>query len=698
MKNSRIYKLTLILYCCFVVFAIYCIVIAIFTLSDKDLKDEEEQTRQKVASEGNFRRGDILSCDGLPLAVYFPEYTIFADFSVGLADGRTVNRRKVVSGGNGRKPVTLDTFRISLYENFAASASKTLGGRAYNYYRNLYNSRIEAENSKKGSTKAVLKKLDIFQRDSIFGSPYLKRYGKNRTGIYSVETGRRKYPFGEGFAHSVIGIVSDNGNVSGIEDIYNDDLANGDNIITTIDTRIQDICEVELRKKISTDKRLVGGTIIVMEVATGDIKAVANAGKYDKRDSNDARDVFNNAARATIEPGSTFKTVSLMLALETGKISLYEKFNTKTWRGFSEENNLDTFLNVAQIIERSSNMGTVNMIDKAFDRDIKKFVNAIRDLKITDEIGDISEIRPYINMQWANESLLRISHGYQIRMAPIHILSFYNAIANSGTMVKPRLVRGIVRRSDGKVEMLEPKIINRSICSKSTLDTVRMTLSRVVGRGSARQIAGTPYGIAGKTGTAMIHIENEGYRANELSCEMSSFCGYFPEKKPKYSCIVTLYSKLLSKTERENFSASSTSVPVFRKVSDKIYAMYIPKDFVPAKVTATIPAVKNTRAENLSIISQTLHLHIPVEQDGWLKVDTASGTWTISKIPVDGKTVPDVTGMGLRDAVFLLENKGLKVSYSGTGTIVKQYPEKGAAYNTGQRIHLTLSSELPVEL
>jgi cell division protein FtsI (penicillin-binding protein 3) len=692
MKKGRIYKYTLILYRCFVIFAIYCIISAIFILSDKDLKGEEEKARQTVGREEDLRRGDIISCDGQPLATYFPEFTVYADFAVGIDKGRTVNKRNVSAGGKGFDPVTLDTFRIHVYEDFAESVSRTLGGTAYDYYKDLYNSRIEAEN-KKGGTKIVLKQIDIFQRDSIFSSPYLRKYGKNKTGIYSSETGRRRYPFGDSFAHSVIGLIKDNSGVSGIESICNEDLENGDNIITTIDTRIQDICEMELRKKISEDKRFVGGTIVVMDVLTGDIKAVANSGMYNKRDYNDIRDIFNNAARATIEPGSTFKTVSLMLALETGKISLYEKFNTKNWRGFTEENKLDSFLSVSKIIEQSSNMGTGNMVDKAFGRDIKKFVGAIKDLKITDEIGGINEVKPYINMQWANESMLRISHGYQIRLAPIHVLSFYNAIANNGTMVKPRLVRGIIRRSTGKVEMIAPEIIKKSICSKNTLDTVKMTLSRVVGQGSARQIAGSPYGIAGKTGTAMMHIGSEGYKEKESSYEMSSFCGYFPEKKPRYSCIVVLYSKLLSKTERESFSASSTAVPVFRKVSDKIYALYLEKIFIPSGTSANIPAVKNTRGENLSIISKKLYLHIPVDSNGWLRVDTVNRKWQTSEIPVNGKTVPDVTGMGLRDAVFLLENKGLRVSSSGIGTVIKQSPEKGAAFNSGQRIYLTLSND-----
>jgi cell division protein FtsI (penicillin-binding protein 3) len=703
-RANNVYKLTLYLYRGFVVFAIYCIGFVIATLSDEKLNRDEEIAHQKIGSEENFRRGDILSCDGQTIVAYFPEYMLFTDFNAGRKASLTIDKRKVTSAEKAKETAQshivkkLDTFRINVYKDLSKSLSKVAGGTADDYYRDLYNSRNKAEEefyagTRKGNTKDILKqKIDIFQREKIFGSTYLKKWGRNKTGIYTTESGKRAYLFGNNFAHSVIGTVNGN-HVTGIEHSYNKELKNGDNIITTIDPRMQDICEITLQNKISGDKRLVGGTIILMDVSTGDIKAIANSGMYNKRDNVNIRDIYNNATGATIEPGSTFKTVSLMLALETGKVSLSEKFNSKTWRGLTEENKLDSLLTVSRIIEISSNMGTGNMVDKAFNRNTEQFVNAIKTLKIIDKIDNVDENKPYINTKWGNESMLRISHGYQMNLAPIHILSFYNAIANNGIMIKPRLTCGLIRYNTGKTEMFKPEIINKSICSKTTLDTVKKVLSRVVGQGSAYQIAGRPYGISGKTGTAMIHLGNGTYyKDNELSCELSSFCGYFPEKKPKYSCIVVLYSKYLTKKERESFFASSTSVPVFGAVADKIYALYLEKTFAPAGNTANIPAVKNTTGENLSIISQTLDLHIPVDSEGWLKVETADKQLQTSEISITPGIIPDVTGMGLRDAIFLLENQGLRVSHSGTGTIVKQSPESGAPYSSGQRIYLILGS------
>ncbi|MDR1182994.1 MAG: PASTA domain-containing protein [Bacteroidales bacterium] len=689
-KKGRIYGWTLFFYCGFVFFAIYCYGFAVSVLSDTELKDREKKARIQNESKEKFRRGDILSFDGQALAAYFPKYNLFADFNVGRSKKLTIDRRKVST--NKKNPVTLDTFRINVYKDLSGSLSKVLGGTAATYYKYLYDNRIKAEN-REGSTKNILgDKIDLVQRNEIFSSPYLAKRSRNITGIYTKEAADRTYPFGKDFAHSAIGTVSGDNTVSGIENIYNEDLKNGDNIITTIDPRMQDICEVILRNKISEDKRLIGGTIIVMDVSTGDIKAIANAGKYNEENFSSIRDIYNNAAKASIEPGSTFKTVSLMLALETGKISLYEKFSTKIWRIFSEENKFDSLLTVSRIIELSSNTGTGNMVDKAFDRNVNKFIEAIKSLKITDQLSNMDDPPPYVNTKLDNKSMLRISHGYQIQLSPIHILSFYNAIANNGVMVNPRLARGLIRRNTEKIEIFEPEIISRSVCSKTTLDTVRMVLSRVVGQGSAQQIAGRPYGISGKTGTAMINLQGGKYSKNELSREMSSFCGYFPEKKPKYSCIVVLYSRFLNTTERVSFSASSTSVPVFGKVADKIYALYLEKNFMPSGNTVNIPVVKNARGENLSTVSRKLGLDIPVDSDGWLKVEEVNRKLQTSEISVKNGIVPDVTGMGLRDAVFLLENKGLKVYYSGIGTIVKQSPEKGTPYNPNQKIYLVLGS------
>ncbi|MDR2027227.1 MAG: hypothetical protein LBQ01_06695, partial [Prevotellaceae bacterium] len=620
MKNTdtnKIYKPALWLYRFFVIVAIYCVVFALSYLFDPELKEAEKTARTKIVSSQRFRRGDILSADGKPLAAYYPEYILYADFNVRIGERFTVDKSRVKTGKKPKESVKLDTFRINIYKELSKSLAKVGGGDAGSYYRELYSNRVKAENAKREKrderhTEDLLKhkKIDIFQRDEILENPYFRKRGRNTTGVYADETPARKHPLGENFARSAVGVFQEN-NVTGIEKTYNENLKNGDNVITTIDIRMQDICETVLRDAISGDenKRFVGGTIAVMDVSTGDIKAMANAGMYSMEKYSGVRDIYNNATGAAIEPGSTFKTVSLMLALETGKVSISDRFNTKKGRWFKqpEKHSHDSIMTVSEIIEKSLNTGTGNMVDRAFDKSTGKFVQAIKDLGILDRIGDLNETAPWINSKTDSKSVFFISHGYQVKMAPIHILSFYNAIANGGIMVRPRLVCGTVSRSTGEREMFSPEIINPAICSKTTLDSVRKVLSRVVGQGSAAGIARTKYGIAGKTGTAQIYTDKGNYANAGDSRELASFCGYFPENSPKYSCIVVLYTKFLNTNERKNFSASSTAVPLFKKVSDKIWALYTGKEFEPAKNPVRIPAVKNTAGKNLSVISETLN-------------------------------------------------------------------------------------------
>jgi len=698
MKTDRIFIGTACLFFFFVLFAFYCIGFIVKTQLDTDLKKAERKAREKIDEE-SIRRGDILSADKKPLAAYLPEYILYTDFKTRLSKKRTVNRN-AVTNPEAENPVSLDTARIHVYREFAKSLSDAVGGLPENHYKMLYNYRLEAERNpdKKNITKEIFDyRIGVFQRDTIIKNPYLKKRGRYYTGIYANEEGGRIYPFGEDFAHSVIGVVrADGEKLSGIEYMNDNELKKGNSVITTIDTRMQAVCETVLKKSIMTDKRLVAGTIVLMEVSTGNIKAMANLGIYNKKEySTNVHDVFNNAVRATIDPGSTFKIISLMVALETGKVKISDKFNTKIWGKITEKNILDTFSTVSKIIERSSNVGTINMVNKAFGKDTRKFVDAIKQLKIIDRIEDLQEMSPYIDTSFRDNSMYYISHGYQMRMAPIHILSFYNAIANNGVMVKPRLVAGF-KYNTGKEDLLKPQIINKSICSSATLDSVKLVLSRVVGQGSAMQIAGSQYGIAGKTGSAQILDKKDAY-SNEAGKVLASFCGYFPEKNPQYSCIVVLYTKALDKQIKEHFFAGSTAVPTFREVSDKIYALYMEKFFIPGiggshEKPVNIPNMKNTRGKNLSIIAKELDIPLDTDAIDWVKTDTANNQLHASELSVKKGLIPDVTGMGLRDALFLLENKGLKVSYSGIGTVIKQIPEQGTPYNMGQKIILKLEN------
>ncbi|MDR1898110.1 MAG: PASTA domain-containing protein [Prevotellaceae bacterium] len=691
------------LYVSFLVFFIIFVGILIhYQYFDKSLRENKtaKKKSENIENDRSPRRGDILSSDGQTLASYLPEYMLSVDFKTMRTEGKTINKAKVVENKKSPHYLPYDTLLVSIYEQFSKALSRFVGEKsAGEYYRMLYNYKIKGEsmgNDKKSYTVNFLRKnISILQKDSIFNIPYLKKYGQYTTGIFTEEVGKRLSPF-KNMAHSALGVVGDNGNtLSGIEMLYNDELLQMNNVISTIDTRMQDICDNILRKKLKHGNGMfTGGSIMLMEVATGNIKAIANLGSYedDRYAPENMQDNYNNALMTSMEPGSTFKVVSLITALETGKIKITDKINCdegcvyvkknnrteKYWNQVKEVDNKEFGeLSVSEIISKSVNIGTAKMVHIAFNGKSEKFIKAIKNLGVLDTLG-LSEAVPYINSDPKTVSMYHISHGYQVRMSPVHTLSLFNAIANNGTMVKPRLVCGI-QYITGEKKMFEPEIIKKSICSSNTLNSVKEVLAKVVESGSARFYGQTWYGISGKTGTAQMYV-NKRYTDRDLA----SFCGYFPKNKPQYSCIVVLYSKHLSDEERKNVFGSRDAVPVFREVADKIHALN-PHNLRELDTSKTAqPLIKNTSGKNLSTIATELNLPVDAGNNEWVKIDTVNNKFKVSKISVKQEIIPNVVGMGLRDAMFLLENRGLRVIHKGTGTVVKQTPEHDTPFEFGK--------------
>jgi cell division protein FtsI (penicillin-binding protein 3) len=712
-KLKRIFNGTRLMFVLFTVFLAYCL----FCTVRMQYFDDELRERQRLAklrlsdSTSSAFRGDILSSNRQTLATYMPEFALWVDFKIGRFKRRTIDPERVVADRNSPDYATLDTLSIAIYRSFARALSRFVGGgSADTYYRMLYESRLKAEKSDKFRHRKIPShNISIFQRDSIFNAPYLnsprQRY---LSGIASEAVDKRMHPFGA-LAHSAIGDLR---NRWGVESTHNRILDNGDNVITTLDTRMQDICETVLRQQLVAEQgRFSGGTVVLMETSTGDIKAMANLGSYDERyTSSRIEDTYNNAVRATIEPGSTFKVASLMAALETGKVKITDRIDCdadcdtagrkKTWNGVIEVSNRRYgALTVSQIIEQSINIGTAKMVHKAFGNDGGKFVEALRKLGVVSPVGGLSEVEPFINTPdnkklWNRRtSMYVISYGYQVKMAPVHILSFYNAIANYGYMVKPRLVKAI-RYASGKEETLKPDVASNPMCSEATLKAVQEVLSNVVAYGSARQIAGSRYGISGKTGTSNIFIEKAGgyTTADGKGRLQASFCGYFPEKRPQYTCIVVLYSRYLSSSERAEIYASRYAVPTFREISDRIMLLN-PDNCKPytSDDTLILSPLRNSSGKNLTTLAAELDLPL-VAADGWNKVeiDSVGNSYRLTKINIDRRQIPDVTGMGLRDAVNLLESLGLKVRVKGVGSVVKQTPVCGVALKKGQTVEIQL--------
>ncbi|MDR0560514.1 MAG: hypothetical protein LBG92_10110 [Prevotellaceae bacterium] len=577
-------KLIYVLVLVFVGYCIYGIIhIQYTTVESTPAELKEEQAKHF------FMRGDILSHDLQVLAYYYPKFDVAVDFQIEAFKRKTIDRSKV------SKEKSYDTLSLNAYRYFSAALEKFAGGKAENYNREFIKYRTLAENtgnSSKSKYRAVkiAKNIDMFQRDTLFNylrsrMPYFKKHSiQYTTGIYEEQRlGERRSPF-ENLAFSVLGNISGGGdsiNLSGIEQTFNDELNAGFDIISTIDVRIQEFCEAVLKEHLDKHGgQFTAGTIAVMEVKTGNIKAVANTGEYKNTVYENKKDIYNNAFRVSIDPGSTFKTVALMAALETGKITISDTIDCdegtfindnkqRAWKYKDVAERSDKELgkkSIIEIIEKSSNIGTAKFVCNAFGSNAKKFREAIVKTGITDSLN-LSQKDGKVTMKLSNlYDMLQVSHGYQISLTPMHILRFYNAVANDGKMMKPRIVQGF-RDESGNIT-IDPPVELRNICSKQTVDSIKKVLSNSVR-------SGTVYGISGKTGTAQMYFEK--YRSYKTpagsSRDVASFCGYFPEAKPRYSCIVVLYSTLLKEDEKGEVLASKYAFPVFKDIANKIYAV-----------------------------------------------------------------------------------------------------------------------------
>lgn len=446
----------------------------------------------------------------------------------------------------------------------------------------------------------------------------------------------------------------------------------GSDVITTIDINVQDVAHHALLEQLEYFEA-DHGSVIVMETKTGAIKAISNLARTSKGTYFEKR---NYAVWESHEPGSTFKVASLLVALEdkvidtgtvvdTGKGKMYvhrKKVEDSHKGGYGK-------ISAARVLEVSSNVGIVKLIQEHYKKQPQKFVDAINDLGFGAPLG--IEIKgegiPYIpspknKKRWNGISLEWMAWGYGVSLTPLQILTFYNAIANGGEMVKPRFVTAL--RSGGEIEkVFEKEILNPKIASDATLAKLRTVLENVVKKGTADNIYSEHFSMAGKTGTAKKYIPitknadgelKGGYYSNKHY--VASFAGFFPAQNPLYSCIVVVHDPNTSK----GYYGATVAAPVFKKIAQKMYASAP----VYKEVQNTVPTLQ--------------------------ALDTAyEGFYESTTKAV--KTIPDVRGMVGMDAVSLLENLGLKVTFSGVGTVKTQSLRRGQILVKGQKIKLKLS-------
>ena len=546
--------------------------------------------------------------------------------------------------------------------------------------------------------------------------------GKYKGGLIIIPKTKRQKPFGS-LALRTIGYENATENLFvGLEGAYNDVLSgkngkqlrrrinNGDwvpvfdenevepvdgrDVITTIDVNLQDVAESSLYDHL-VDHHAEWGCAVLMEVETGHIKAIANLSRVDKTDV--YRETYNYAVGWSIEPGSTFKLPSMIALFEDGLDNLNDTvdiglgfmvYHGKTIKDVHAIR--DGRVSIREIFEKSSNAGVSRLVYDKYSSQPQKYIDHLYSMSLDEPLGlEIpGEGTPYIkntkDKTWSAVSLPFMSIGYELRLTPLQILTFYNAIANDGRMVKPMFVKEI--RDAGRVkERFETQTINRSVCSRKSIEKAKEILEGVVQEGTATSLKNAPYKVAGKTGTAQI-ASSTGYDKVNYN---ASFVGYFPADDPKYSCIV-----VVSKPSTGQYYASSVAVPVFKDIADKVYAtnLEIQKpDTLPE--SKAYPLYATGYQEELKQLYE--RFEVPLDSM------STNAEWAIAlkgknSVLLDTRIfreglVPNVKGMGARDAVYVLENLGLKVQVEGRGFVREQSILPGTRITKGSRITIRLS-------
>jgi cell division protein FtsI (penicillin-binding protein 3) len=414
--------------------------------------------------------------------------------------------------------------------------------------------------------------------------------------------------------------------------------------------------------------------------------------------------VLNYAVGTATEPGSTFKLPALMAAMDDGLANLSDTVDTYGGRTtFYGEPMHDSgydkgeghgVINVQEAFEMSSNIGTAKTIYKAYHHNPQRFLDKLNAMGLADSLGVSikGEVSPKIRKQvgesgWSGITPTQMAIGYEITQTPLQILAYYNAVANDGRMMRPLFATHLLR--NGKViKEYEPEVINNMICSRRTIEAAQAMLKGVVERGTGKDaFKNTPYEVSGKTGTARV-TRNGAYVASKYR---ASFCGYFPSDNPRYSCIV-----VIAEPTSGIYYASSVAAPVFKEIADKIYAIEFDlheKTEAPAMAeNYHMPVSKDGATHELIQIYD--QLNIPVNHDvqsDWSRISTGKDSVEVKEKTFTKGLVPNVLGMGLQDALFLLENAGLQVKVVGHGTVKKQSIPNGARIKDYHSIIIELS-------
>ncbi|MDA3880783.1 MAG: penicillin-binding transpeptidase domain-containing protein [Prolixibacteraceae bacterium] len=473
---------------------------------------------------------------------------------------------------------------------------------------------------------------------------------------------------------------------------------NGNDVITTIDIYLQDVVESSLRKQlVKSDAEY--GTAVLMEVKTGKVRAISNLTRH----NGGYAETYNWAIghQGSNEPGSTFKLISMMVALDEAKIDTSDVYDTEDgkWKiydrtiydsdyGYGEHGKKT----VKEIFEVSSNVGVAKIIEEHYGDRPREFVDRLYNLGLNRPLGlgFRGEAEPWVkyptDKNWWGTSLAYLAHGYEVNLSPLHVLAFYNAVANDGKMMKPMFIEE-VRASGRTMKKFKPEVLRNSICSKETVGKLQSMLEGVVKNGTARKLQSNLYSFAGKTGTAKIMDTELGYVHRKYR---ASFVGYFPADNPKYSCIVVISEP------KGSFYGGTVAGPVFREIADCVYTTDLSLDIAQhseGDEMKELPEVMNGAVDKTLNVFRELGIQYSgnTEQADWVVVNETNENARLEPKKIDRNIMPDVTGMGAADAIYLIEKSGMKSKLKGVGKVQKQFPLPGVTCRDGQLVYLDLS-------
>lgn len=644
-------------------------------------------------------RGNIFTEDGHLLATSLPYFEIRMDVNAPSLDDHTFYSQ-------------VDSLAICMANYFKDKAQ-------WEYKQQLVNAR------KKGNRYLLIKRKLTFPELQVIKQWPLFRMGRYKGGLIIEQSNKRKLPYGM-LAHRTIGYARHGpGSQSvGLEAEFNDVLSgvdgkrlmrkiaggnwmpindkneidprNGSDLLTTIDIGIQDVAETALLRAIEKHKA-DHGCAIVMEVKTGKIRAIANLGSTN---GGGYWEKYNYAIGEATEPGSTIKTATMLALLEDGLISLDDSIDIGYGQAWfsgqlmrdSESHNRGK-VSVRTAFEISSNVGISKLAHKHYRKNPDKLVDHFKstNLHLPTGIEIKGEAIPVLRSPgengWSAVSVPWMSVGYEVSLTPLQVLMLYNTIANDGKTMKPMLVSEI-REYGQPVEQFQPEIVRSSQYKETTLEAVRDLLEGVVERGTAKKLKSDEYAFAGKTGTAKIANQKFGY---DQKVYQASFAGYFPADDPLYSCIVVINAPTSG-----SYYGSTVAGPVFREIADKIYAENIHMHQA-VNTPDTLFAEKEHRpnqgySEDYQQVYSSLEIEAEITPDmDWVKASENRGKASVDAVSFSKSSVPDVRGMGLRDAVYLLENMDLQVNFTGRGKVIHQSLAPGSKVLKGARITIELN-------